>query len=374
MASEQTADSAIAALYSAAVNPQGWDAALEALKTLADARAANCFVHDAVTDGFLEYRFTGYSPKWADDYARHYHRLDLARGILLREPAGRMYPMHRYLPDSTVGRSEYYQDFYIPEGLRYSCGGTLFDGSRRLILAVHRPVGHRPYAEHTVRELERVLRHLPHVFRVKDMAAQGKGVAALSNAALATLPRGVVIVDNTMALHYLNPAAEALVRQSRGLAVQGRRLVCAAPEQTQSLARRVKSACAAVATVDPIPLYMVDANGRPALELHVVPLNPHLAADVMQAQPMAMVLLRVPFHGATWPASVGRPYGLTQTEMAVVAGMVEGFTPAEYAEKAGVRVSTVRSQVKAILAKTGCRRTAEVIALFAAAEVPQPGG
>ncbi|UQN56151.1 hypothetical protein L0Y88_27950 [Burkholderia multivorans] len=101
----------------------------------------------------------GYGSGWADAYASHYHSLDLAREVLMREPAGRMYPMHRFLPDSVIDRSEYYQDFYIREGLRYSCGGMRFEGDRRLILAVHRPVNHRPYDAHTVRELQRVLDH-----------------------------------------------------------------------------------------------------------------------------------------------------------------------------------------------------------------------
>jgi DNA-binding CsgD family transcriptional regulator len=40
------------------------------------------------------------------------------------------------------------------------------------------------------------------------------------------------------------------------------------------------------------------------------------------------------------------------------------LSPAEYADRAGVRVSTVRSQIKAILAKTGARRIADIVALF----------
>jgi len=372
MASERTADGVIAALYSAAVDPQGWNTALEALRQLADARAANCFVHDAVTDSFLEYRFLGYSNAWADDYAKHYHSLDLARGVLLREPAGTMYPMHRYVPNNVVAHSEYYQDFYIPEGLRYSCGGTLFDGNRRLILAVHRPVGHKPYEDHIVSELQRVLLHLPHVFRVKDMALRGQAQGALTSAALDVLPRGVVIVDGNLGIHYANHAAQTLLRQSKDVLVRGNRLSCSAAGLASALAQRVKAACDVSPKVDPVPLYVVDEDGRPAMEMHVVPLKPHLAADVARAQPMAMVLLRCPFYRSEWPRSARRPYGLTQAEMAVLAAMVEGLAPSEYAERSGVRMSTVRSQIKAILAKTGCRRVAEVVALFAAADVPQP--
>ena len=112
----RSADEAIAALYTAAVDPGQWDAALGALTHLADAQAANCFVHDALTERFLEYRYTGYSPNWADGYARHYHSLDLARRVLLREPAGQMYPMHRYVTSGMVESSEYYQTSISPRG------------------------------------------------------------------------------------------------------------------------------------------------------------------------------------------------------------------------------------------------------------------
>jgi DNA-binding CsgD family transcriptional regulator len=126
-----------------------------------------------------------------------------------------------------------------------------------------------------------------------------------------------------------------------------------------------------VPKVDPVPLYMTDEDGRVAIEMHVVPLQPHLAADVMRPQPMAMVLLRCPFYRSTWPRSAHRPYDLTHAEMATLAAMIEGLTPGEHAERSGVRISTVRSQIKAILAKTGSRRIAEVVALFAAVDMPR---
>jgi DNA-binding CsgD family transcriptional regulator len=367
---ERSADDTIAALYAAAVDPGQWDNALGALMRLADAQAANCFVHDGLTDQFLEYRFAGYSPNWATDYARHYHRSDLARAVLLREPAGRMYPMHRYVTDAMVERSEYYQDFYIPEGLRYSCGGTLFEGGRRLILASHRPVGHRPYDEQTVAELQRVLRHLPGIFRVRELAAGAGGQVRMSSAALDALPRAVMIVDDRMTIRYLNAAADGLLRMSLEVRVRAGCLGAVDPKLAQQLTQRVKGACRTTPATEPVPLYAVDANGRPSVEIHVVPLKPQAAAAVSAAAPMAMVLLRRPFHRVDWSRSVHRPYALSRAEMTVVAALLEGLTPAECAGRNGVKISTVRSQIKAILAKTGTRRVTELAALFAAVDVP----
>lgn len=365
MSRARSADASIAALYAAAIDPEQWDAALNALTVLADARAANCFVHDAGTGSFLEYRFTGYGAGWADAYASHYHGLDLARDVLMREPPGHMYPMHRFLPDRVVARSEYYQDFYIREGLRYSCGGMQLDGDRRLILAVHRPVNHRPYDPATIRELQRVLDHLPNVFRVRQTVAHAQSRASTMAAALDALPRAVIVVDDTLRVRYLNPAAIAALEHSTDIRVQADRLVVWASQIAPQLGQRVKDACAPRPLVDPRPLYALDREQRPALEIHVVPLKPQLTVHLdRDTRPLAMLLLRRPFQRVARSNAEQRPFTLTRAEMAVATGLASGLTPAEYAQCCGVRISTVRSQIKSIFAKTGVRRLAELVALF----------
>ncbi|RQS11611.1 PAS domain-containing protein [Burkholderia sp. Bp8998] len=365
MSRTKSADESIAALYMAAVDPAQWNVALGALMTLADARAANCFIHDARTGSFLEYRFTGYGSGWADAYASHYHGLDLARGVLMREPSGHMYAMHRYLPDHVVERSEYYQDFYIREGLRYSCGGMRLDGERRLIFAVHRPVHHQPYDDQTIRELQRVLDHLPNIFRVRQTAAQVNGRDPMMTAALDALPRAVIIVDDEMRVRYLNAAAISLLECSTEIRVQGDRLVASALQVAPQLVQRIRNVCTTRPTVDRLPLYALDSDGRPALEIHVVPLKPHLTIHLdRQTRPLAMVLPRQRFNDMTRSNVDQRPFSLSRAEMAVATGLAGGLTPMEYADRAGVRISTVRSQIKAILAKTGARRIADIVALF----------
>jgi DNA-binding NarL/FixJ family response regulator len=215
-----------------------------------------------------------------------------------------------------------------------------------------------------------VLNHLPSVFRVRELAMQTLNHALISSAALDAIPRAVIIVDARLSIRYLNVAANALLDTSTDMLVRANRLTLADSRLADQLAQRVKRACEATPKVDPVPLYVVDANNRPSLELHVAPLKPHLAAGLMSAQPMAMVMLRQPFYRAEWPRSSNRPYALTQAEIAVAKALVEGLTPAEYATQSGVKISTVRSQVKAIMAKTGTRRVTEVATLFAGLEVP----
>ncbi|CAB3759174.1 MULTISPECIES: LuxR family transcriptional regulator [Burkholderia] len=370
---KRTADEAIAALYTAAVDPNQWDSALDALTALADARAANCFVHDALSGSFLEYRFTGYGSNWAQAYAEHYHSLDLARGVLLAKPGGRMYPMHRYVPDSAVQRSEYYQDFYVREGLRYSCGGTLLEGDQRLILAVHRPVGHRPYDETTVGELQRVLSHLPNVFRVRNLAASTADQALMTSAALDALPRAAIVVDAELNVRYLNRAAEAVLRESTAVNVQMNRLTLDGLGLAQQLAHRVRRACLTVPETDATALYVRQERDGLVIEVSVVPLKPQVATGLGSPQPLAMVLLRRPFRKTEWPSSAARSFALSGAEMAVAAAIAAGLTPGEYAVRKGVQISTVRSQIKSILQKTGTRRITDIAILFAEIDMSASG-
>jgi DNA-binding CsgD family transcriptional regulator/PAS domain-containing protein len=365
MSKKRLADESIAALYTAAIDPKQWGVALDALTALGDARAANCFIHDIRTGDFLEYRYAGYGADWATGYAAHYHALDLARKVLMAEPSGQMYAMRRFISADAVSRSEYYQDFYIREGLRYSCGGTQLDGDRRLILAVHRPVGHQPYDDLTIRELQRVLEHLPNVLRVRQTAARSHGSAAMTSAALDVLPHAVIIVASDMRVRYMNSAAMSLLGNSTEIRIRADRLVVSSAQIAPQLAQAVRKACTLGQTSDPVPIYAVDSDGRPTLEIRIAPLQAQLSSEFdPQTQPLAIVLPKQRFAHIARSHADQRPFSLSRAEMDVATALASGSTPSEYADRAGIRISTVRSQIKAILAKTGLRRIADIVVLF----------
>ncbi|CAN5479652.1 hypothetical protein BH09PSE5_BH09PSE5_04040 [soil metagenome] len=365
MGAKHLADDAIAALYSAAVSPGQWGRALDIMTELAGARAANCFVQDAFTGAFLEYHYTGYGADAADRYVQHYSGFDLAYEVLLREPAGLIYPLHHQVTDRMVERSKFYQDFYIPEGLRYACGGTLYDRGSRIVLAVHRPTGHRPFDDASARELQRVLNHLPTVFNVKRLNENTREEALLSRAALDSLPKAIAIVDSDLAVRYLNPAAEYLFRQSDDPVIRSGRLSANDPDIRNELTRRIKGACNRTPSVMQVSMTILDKAGRPCAECHVIPLQPRVTDTFARGHSLAMLLLRRPFQQLQSSILTGRQYGLTPAETAVVTALREGLTASEHAARNGVKISTVRSQIRAILSKTGTRRMSDVMTLSA---------
>ena len=366
---ELDADAVIAQMYAGAVDSGQWGAAFIALARLVGASAAGCLVQDAVTEQVIDFRLIGMEDtSWADAYPRYYHALDPAYRVIQRGTSGLMYPMHRYISEQAVSRSEYFQDFYLRSGLRYSCGGSVLHGGKRLIMSAHRPLGARTYDERDVDTLQRVLKHLPQVFRIREMSAQQAHGRFLSIAALDALQQALLIVDVRLRIQYLNPQAKRLLDGALALRVAAGALAIGDARLKHQVAHRVQEVCHAKARVHAAPLYTVDGNGRPALEISVLPLRPQLAEGVVSAQPMAMIVLRCPFAAAQGkPAPrIARPYDLSPAEMALARALVAGMTPGEYAASAAVKVSTVRSQIQSILAKTGTRRTTEAVVLFSA--------
>jgi DNA-binding CsgD family transcriptional regulator len=58
-------------------------------------------------------------------------------------------------------------------------------------------------------------------------------------------------------------------------------------------------------------------------------------------------------------------FGLTAAEAQLCAALLQGLSPQEHADARGVSITTVRSQIRSALSKTGQGRIAGLVALTA---------
>jgi DNA-binding CsgD family transcriptional regulator len=69
---------------------------------------------------------------------------------------------------------------------------------------------------------------------------------------------------------------------------------------------------------------------------------------------------------------VASVYGLTAAEAAVAVALARGEDVREIARRRGVSTETVRGQLKAVLAKTGCSRQADLVRMLLAGPAGWP--
>jgi DNA-binding CsgD family transcriptional regulator len=175
----------------------------------------------------------------------------------------------------------------------------------------------------------------------------------LGFAALACIPLATVLIE-PRGICFLNAAAEKLLSCDDGLhrrSMYG--LGADLREETRQLGQLIQDALDGVAgrTIS-------ISRRRSALPLliSVSPLSdPRLTAP-LGISSFALLLIHDPLGGCATIAreTLADLYGLTDAETTVAIAIVEGKNAKRIASTRGVSVPTVRSQIRQILAKTGC--------------------
>ncbi|MEY2686669.1 MAG: hypothetical protein RL375_867 [Pseudomonadota bacterium] len=185
------------------------------------------------------------------------------------------------------------------------------------------------------------------VHRSAARAAPESALLGLMRRVLDELDYGVVIVDAQGDVSFVNRTArgEHASAGLTGLAVGDRLLACT-PLETAELLRAVRDA----ATLSRRSLVRLGTGLRHCIA--VVPLTSETALTDPAAGQALLLFGRRQVCAPLSIAFFARTFGLTPTESQVLEALCQGEPPARIAALNGVAVSTIRTQLTAIRAKT----------------------
>lgn len=260
-----------------------------------------------------------------------------------------------------------YSNFLRKRGLGWATG-TMIDvpSGDSIIFSFERAYDKGPVRPESVQFFDRMRPHLARAAlmasrlgleRARDMAAALEHVG---------LPGAVLAAGGRLVA--ANPLFEAL---TPGVA-QDRRdrlhLIDGGADALFGEALARVSSGVTVAAVNSIPI--AACEGRPPLIVHVVPIR-GVAHDVFSHAASLMVITPVD-HGAVPGARVLQGlFDFTPAEARVAAAIGEGQTIEAIAAAGGISRETVRSHLKAVLAKVGVSRQVDLVRLLAGATLPR---
>jgi DNA-binding CsgD family transcriptional regulator len=318
-----------------------------------------------------------------DIYRLHYGALDPRRRLIEHVPGRRLLRCHEHFDEGFVRRSEFYQDFALRHGRRFLLGARLARTDEFSAFAgLHRTPEQGPFDDNDLSFFERVKPHLERAAQIQNRINEIEGASRAANAVLDQLTFGILTADKNGRIVSTNLIGQEVLASGDGLVARGGRLTVTHEDMACRLVEALRSA------TEPrdgtarrgVTLLIERPSGKAPFRLLIAPL-PESGNNLLEAAKgaTALILITDPERIATVPGDHLRSiFRLTKGEAQVALGIVAGKTADEIAEERGVSVGTVRTQLKALLQKTGTDRQAELVRLLltiptVATQLQRPG-
>ena len=344
-------------IYEAPFAPELWPGILDDLARIADARGGELFL------------VNGTVLNWTTS--------DNMRGSMERAIAGNWLQRGERLPRLTRAlhagfvtepdvyteaerqADPIYRDFLIPAGLGWAAAmGVALPTGDLICLCLEREGKRGPVEPGIIRELD-ILR--PHLARSALLSVRLQLERARTIAeTLARIGLPALVLGHQGRVLAANPLIEALTTHLRWRALDRvsfkDQIANALLQQTiRQLDQHARAGVQSFA--------LRGSGDEAALVAHVVPICGS-ARDIFTSCTAILVITPVALPNAP-PAEIIRSlFDLSAAEARVARHLVAGSTVSEIAAADRVSSNTVRTQVRGVLEKTGCRRQAEMVALL----------
>lgn len=306
-------------------------------------------------------------------YDQQARAIDPRMDAVLKLPVGTAYLCQQHFDDRFVSRDPFYQEFLLPiGGLRYGMGGRIntHAGEDAFIVLNHK-VGKPPFSAEQQHAFGALMPHLVSWFRQLRHTEALRCAAWAGEQGLAALEQGVALLDHRRKLLYRNPAAERYLPAQPGAARHDRSLaghsgLLEAINRVQRSRQAESLPIAAgplgegvIVNVLPLPRDGFQYQGAVggftgAAETAAIRTRSHQQGLALHPQGDILLLIRP--RQRQQPASaanLAELFDLTPAESRLAHALARGDTAEQYATRHSLSLATVRSQIRAILQKTG---------------------
>lgn len=363
---EDVACDLVGRIYDAALDAALWP---EVAAEIAAAFEGNsCTLHlrgEPVTAAVLG-ATANMTPELMGEYEAYYWQHDMWVQGAAAYPLGTVLTSSQIVSETAFIRSAYFNDWCRRMDVQHLLGTALsVDGDTVGIVGIHRPTRGIAFDAAERALLERLLPHLRRALQLhRRIGALGAGEQA-SQEALRRLGGAAVVVAADGRVLQAGAAAEALFRRGDAVCVRNGRLMARRPSAQRRLAALIADAVATAAdgAGEGGGAVALPRGNAPPLAALVTPFRP-AREGLGGAVPAAVVFLRDPERAAPHPAVLRGLFGFTQAEAGVAAALADGLDAAAVAARTGTSLHTVRSHIRALMAKTGTARQGELVTLM----------
>src|SRR3954463_3122726 len=367
---DAAADEFIHSIYDAVLDPAQWQLAVSRMAGLIEAPHAGVFDSDFAAGVVHRTVLFGIEEAENTRYMREFASIDPRVPVALGHNKLEWLSDYDYFTEEFRNSNRFYRE-YIHQN---NGGETLLaafakEGSRLGTAVIVRTRVQKKVAEVMRRRLDAVTPHLDRAVKLSRRFTAIASEAILGHSVLDALSDPLACATADGRLHRANRAFEQTLRAARILSNnQGNLQLRDATLQAQFL-RSIKECCR-IAEGGPSKdaeahstIRVDQVSGLPCF-ITIAPLAAvHLKS--WAGKPCALIRIDQPVRKVS-PDKLVEALSLSSAEARLVSTLCEGGTLAEAAEKIGVSLNTVKSQLSSVFSKTNTTRQSELLALVVA--------
>lgn len=366
-------------IYESAWSTMQWSTVLNRLANMTNCTIAHLYVSDHRTRKVVESHCGGDERRISSAhqaYIDYYGAIDPRGAKSSSLSPGTWLLCQEHFDESYVSRSEFYQDYLIPNGFRYGTGTSLLVSSN-----VDISFGLLDEAQAFSREkhlplLNRITPHLQRSMKLGQRLKQLTDQVERGSNFIDNLPQPVIICSSSGKVIFSNRAAHALLAVEHCVRIEKQRLVCADASHQQKLSALIRAAssvnfsalrqCSRASRSEPGIMTTRSLRDGRNVHLSVIPVpQSHGVYADFEIDQGALVLFdscRGEFSDIEyWLTSL---YRCSPAEVRIAKLLLDGQSPEEIGYSLGLKLPTVRTHLRNLFEKTGTSRQTALVRLM----------
>lgn len=317
---------------------------------------------------------TGRLAAHTNSYTREMRAIDPRMDTAVRQPVGTVFHCHDHFDSRFVARDTFYQEYQIKmTGMRYIMGGRIHShADEDVFIVLNHELGKSPFQTEQLQAFGQLMPHLTAWFRQLRHTEALRCAAWAGEQGLEALEQGVALLSHSRKLLYMNPTAEHYLPAQPGSGKRSNKLAAHAGlyEAILRVQRSRQAECMqlALAGADqesvivhilPFPREgmgtgMIKPGFTSRQEACAIREGERPPGLALHSQGDILLLIRPRKRQLlASAANLTQLFGLTLAESRLAHALAKGNSAEQYAQLNGLSQATVRSQIRAILQKTG---------------------
>jgi DNA-binding CsgD family transcriptional regulator len=312
----------------------------------------------------------GIEPHYAESYAKHYAKLDPLMVAMFSREIGDVASATELVPCSVFLESRFYKEWAQPQGWVQSVLASLDKSPASFVyLSLWRSRTSGSVDQPAIDRLRLLASHLRRAVLVRKLVDRHAAEAATLGDTLDGIGPGLFVVNADAHILETNANGRAMLEQGTLVRAHAGRLVPADGDAERGL---MEILCGfesgnTASSVRPDSVLLSALAGEPFVA-HVVPLIEGVRRSTGSAYTAvaAVFVQKASFElPSSWEV-IAKSYKLTPMELRVLLAIVQVGGVPKVSEAMGISVSTVKTHLRRLFAKTGTVRQADLVKLVAA--------